>query len=233
MARYLHHVIIFTLIGFSKMIRYILAATLAAIGFVTSYGVSAGVVFNWVNEAPASAVANPYRTLPGAGRVEIENSVFLLAQTVLQSEFGANITLPGSNPPPYQVDIRSADVTVTWRSRATGLIVPVANCNVPLTCTPVFSSTKVLSAQIGFTDAGIRAGHNWAEAVAGGQPYSANNFSLIGSDLIWGVGATTGGWGYAGLIGGVPTYSNDSLAVSGRWVLDPQLSQSRYPQLCS
>ena len=202
------------------MIKRVIGFTLAVMGFATSYVASAGAVFNWVNETPPSSVASSFRFLLGAGRVEVADSVFLAAQTGAQPVFGSYVTTSGSNPAPYQVNVGSADVTVTWRSSATGMIIPVANCSVPLTCTPVFSSTKLLSAVIGFADVGIRANSDWAEAALGAEPYTANNFSLVGSDLTWGIGAVTGGWGYQGLTAGVSTYSNSFLAISGRWVLD-------------
>ena len=202
------------------MIKRVISFTLAVMGFATSYGASAGVVFNWVNETPPISAPSSFRFLLGAGRVEVADSVFFAAQTGAQPLFGSYITTSGSNPPPYQVSIGSPDVTATWRSRATGMIIPVANCSVPLTCTPVFSSTKLLSATIGFAEVGIRANSNWAEAALGAEPYTANNFSLVGSDLTWGIGAVAGGWGYQGLTAGVSIYSNSFLAISGRWVLD-------------
>lgn len=214
------------------MNRQIIGCALALVGFTISYGVSAGVVFNWVNEALPNNTSNPRPTLPGTGRVEVSNSVYLSAQSGVQQIFGTYVALRGSNPPPFQIDVRSADVTVGWRNTSTRNIVPVADCSVPLTCTPVFSSTKVLFADVGFSEAGIRFNSNWSEATSNASEYQyrANNFFLLGSDLIWNIGAPGGGWGSVGLTGGIATYAfNNFPSITGRWVLDQSTVPSEVP----
>ena len=215
-----HHVLKFT------------AALLVTLGHQVA---SAGVVFNWVNERPPIPGWPDYTSLRGLGRVEVSNDVYLAAQSSSQS-FGQYVTRIVGPVTQIGVFATSSDVSYVWRQISTGQIVPIEDCSASsLSCFPIFSSTKVLFANIAFDPVErIFLSSDWADygRSTPGNPQLLHGLTLVGSTLKWNIAVTDDLPGMAsGLeVFGLQRYGIRGVpGMTGRWVLDASTLPAQIP----
>jgi hypothetical protein len=196
------------------------ALTLIALGALCAAQANANVVFNWVDvRGPGPDTLN----LPGSGRIVISDEVYLAAQNSTQSFGEWSVSFPSTADSRFaSVPRTSSDVTYSWKRNDGVAVANLNECVTPVLCLPVFSSTKLISAQLALTTGVVVVDWN-AMTVDNMLRQNFTYFSLSGSSLSWdygqlasvGLGNTLQPQGQFSRGG-----ANGFFATTGIWVLD-------------